>query len=107
MSPERLNRCPTPDLLLYLHGPLLRQRLHDSTVEHRSIDPRKRDLVSQVFRQQRDHVAVPIAVQARRILELCILVTALRVFGDRKLKVERYTQTCQSWGTSFILPSRM
>ena len=83
-------------LLLSVYGPLLRQRLDNSAIEHRSIDPRERDLVGQILGKQRDHVAVPIAVQARRVLELRVLVAAVRVFGYRKLEMERYEQAPKS-----------
>lgn len=82
----------TPDLLLHPHRPLLRQRLHDPAIEHRRVSPRKRDLVRQILGQQGNHVAVPIGVQARRVLELRVLVAALRLPGDRELEVERCTQ---------------
>lgn len=99
-----------PDLPLHLHRPLLRQRLHDPAIEHRRVSPRKRDLVRQILGQQGNHVAVSIGVQARRVLELRVLVAALRLPGDRELEVERCTQKKKkhmsepSWGVVDFIP---
>lgn len=79
-----------PDLDLRILYPPLRQSLHNPTVKLGSINSRKGNLFTQIFRQQLQQGAIPMAIQARGVEESSVFVIGFCgcVVGDGEFEME-------------------